>query len=117
MSPWEGIVPLETNTVIDTLVHHIESDTSLCLVGDECLFVATLVPCALNNTVLIAQELMWYGKNGRALIKPFEEWAKEQECDFTMMSSLVNDREPTIRRIYSRLGYKPIESAYIKEIK
>lgn len=116
MSPWNGLVSMDTTTVLDTFVHHIESETSLVLVGDECLFVATLVPCALNNTVLIAQELLWYGKNGRALIQPFEQWAKDNECNFTLMSSLVNDREPAIRRIYSKLGYTPIESAYIKGI-
>lgn len=72
----------------------------------------------------ISTELAWYlhpfyrqGKDSLKLIKAYEYWAKNiQGCKYTQMACIKDLKGDTVGKLYERLGYKPVESAYIKEL-
>ena len=75
-----------------------------------------LNPMYFNPSVIMAVELFWWaGSTGRQLRQAFEEWAQEngaQGCQFT---GLADEREPTIRKVFARAGYRACEVAFMKE--
>lgn len=113
---WQNEIPLDENEVIKFIVNHIVSDSSLVLVGEESFMLGTLIPSLINPSVVIAQEVVWYGKEGNEMLKEFEEWAKKKGASFVALSSIVDDKEQAIRRLYRKNGYKPMETAYIKGV-
>lgn len=113
---WADVIPLEDNALLKTLVHYILSDTSLVLVSEDSLFIGTLMPFPFNQAHFFGQEVIWVGKQGRAMLLDFEEWCKEKNLKVIVMSGFVTEREPALRRLYKTYGYKPMETTYLKEV-
>ncbi len=68
-----------------------------------------------------ATELAWFvSKDYRGssasvrLITTFENWAKEANCDFTVMADLNSLAD--LSAIYTKRGYKLVERSYLKEL-
>lgn len=118
LSPWFGLIDLDVNTSIRSVINYILDENCLVLVGDECLFIGIVVPSMLDNKVSIAQEVAWYStdKSGKQLLEEFEKWANERGASFVVVSGLVNEYENTLRRLYKTKGYQTIEFNAIKEI-
>lgn len=117
-SPWNGLIDLDVNTAIRSTINYILDENCLVLVGPESLFVGIIVPSMIDSKVLIAQEVSWYSndKSGKQLLEEFEKWSDERGASFIVMSGLVNEYEPALRRLYRKNGYNSIEFNAIKEI-
>lgn len=115
-TPYFGSIEVDQNEITKTLLYHILSDTSLLLVNDGGILVATLVPSVLNPKVVVAQEVVWYGKHGKEMLTAFEEWAEEQGASLIALSSIIDEREESLRRLYKKYGYSPVETTFIKGV-
>jgi GNAT superfamily N-acetyltransferase len=74
-----------------------------------------------NTGELVAVEFFWFvdpAKRGKgiALLKRFEEWAKENKCHKVIMAHLIDSMPEKLGRFYSKCGYRAVEVHYIKEI-
>jgi len=74
-----------------------------------------------NSGEIMASEFFWFvnkehrGK-GLKLLKVFEEWVSEQGIKKIIMVHLSNLMPDKVKNLYSRMGYREIETHYIKEI-
>lgn len=50
------------------------------------------------------------------LIEAYEYWAKLSGCTQTQLMAPVNGLEDKLGKFYSRLGYKEVERAYLKDL-
>lgn len=115
--PWSQYVSMDPQGLVDSMVGFIESEDSLVLVSEDGLFIGTIAPTILNPEVFVAQEMVWYCKReGREFLRLFEEWAHSKELNIIIMSQIVDDKEPIMRRLFRKYGYRPIEATHIKVI-
>ena len=56
------------------------------------------------------------GKTSPKLIDAYVEWSKAVGCDFVRLSTLDELLDSRVGVIFKRKGFKPIETAYIKEL-
>lgn len=115
-TPWNGTILPDQKTMVQFVVNHMLNENSFVVVSPTSFMLGTLIGSLINPNVIIAQEAVWYGRDGNAMLKAFEEWAKEKGASYVALSSIVNDREQAIRRLYRKNGYKPMETAYIKGV-
>jgi GNAT superfamily N-acetyltransferase len=70
---------------------------------------------------LMATEIFWYvdparrGK-GLRLLKGFEQWAKDHDAKRVVMVHLSYLAPEKLEKFYTRQGYTPLETHYIKEV-
>lgn len=76
-----------------------------------------------NNNDVSATELFWYvlpeHRNGIEpvrLLLAFEHWAKEMGARRVSMMHTFGTQVEQLSGIYTRLGYRPLEVHYVKEI-
>lgn len=76
-----------------------------------------------NRKVTVASEFFWYVKKqsrggvaGMRLYFAFEKWARRRGCERIEMVHLHDLMPAEIASIYRRLGYKPVETRYTKEL-
>ena len=84
--------------------------------------IATATPVPINSFIF-AQELMFWldpdhrnGKTSSKLIDAYVEWSKAVGCDFVRLSTLDELLGSRVGVLFKRKGFKPIETAYIKEL-
>lgn len=77
----------------------------------------------LNNGQVMAVECFWYvlpefrgGTAAGRLLKAFERWAREQGAKRMVMVHLLNLTPTELHNTYKRLGYRPVEVNYVKEL-
>jgi hypothetical protein len=69
-----------------------------------------------------ATEIVWWVDEehragpGKELNQVFVHWAKKIGCKYLHMTALENEDKKNIVKIYKKLKFKPLESAFIKEI-
>jgi GNAT superfamily N-acetyltransferase len=56
------------------------------------------------------------GKTSPKLIDEYVQWAKEINCNFIRLSTLDELLDSRAGVLFKRKGFKPIETAYIKEV-
>ena len=83
--------------------------------------IAGMVVNNLTNGKAALQEVIWYvykehRRKGRMLLEYFEEAAKAQGCGSVVMALMCNSGAEKLGRFYERMGYKPFEVQYMKEI-
>lgn len=74
-----------------------------------------------NNGELIATELFWFvslnkRREGTKLLTEFEKWAKNEGCKRIIMGYLKDLMPDKVERFYEKMGYRAMETNYIKEI-
>ncbi|MCK4578010.1 MAG: GNAT family N-acetyltransferase [Candidatus Marinimicrobia bacterium] len=67
-------------------------------------------------------EVMWFmtaekRRYGTRLLKFVEDWAKNRGMRRMMMVHMCNDKKDQLADFYARIGYRPMEVHYIKELK
>jgi hypothetical protein len=84
---------------------------------------AIAYPMYFNPAKLVAQELWWYikpeargGLASKLLFQEIEKWGMGKQAAAMFMVALDNDRVETMVKLYGRLGYKPTERAFVKEL-
>ena len=83
---------------------------------------ALCVPDALDGE-LVASEMFWFtapevrtAGAGLTLFSQFEDWAKERGAKRAVMAHLQNSMPERLARFYSRRGYSPAETHFIKHL-
>jgi GNAT superfamily N-acetyltransferase len=83
----------------------------------------TINPKLPINDLIVSQELMLWldpshrnGKTAPKLIDAYVEWATKLGCDYARLSALDVILDGKAGILFKRKGFKPIETAYIKEL-
>jgi len=81
----------------------------------------SITPNPLDSGELMFFESIWYvdkdyRRVGPALLRECEERCKENGVKHICMLGMADGKEKVLRRFYSRKGYKPMETYFIKEI-
>jgi len=82
---------------------------------DGALFLA-LTPSHFNLNTLYANELMFWGKGGRELVKAGAEWAKAHGASRLRMASEHHIKGKVMDRWYRREGLSPVGRTYAMEL-
>ena len=92
--------------------------------GDEVVGIcgALAFPLYFNSDYLLAQELFWYVDpdhrgSGYKLLNSLEEWAKDEGVHTIHMFALEDKSIETMKKVYAKKGYHPIERTFSKELK
>lgn len=117
----------DSNKVKDLVSGLIDSEAGfvkIVTIDEEVVgaLIATATPVPINSFIF-AQELMFWldpdhrnGKTSPKLIDAYVEWSKAVGCDFVRLSTLDELLDSRVGIIFKRKGFKPIETAYIKEL-
>lgn len=85
------------------------------LLSDDGMIGGLLNPLYFNPSVVMGVELFWWaGKTGRELREAFEQWAKDRGAQGVQFTGLADEREATIRKVYTRAGFRACEVGFIK---
>ena len=112
--------------VLFTTVDRFTSDTPhnmlLLIHEDKCVGVLAgiEVKSSLNNDIMF-QEIMWYvekpfGKYGFYFVREAEKILKGRGFSSIIMSVFESPNIDRIKNIYNRMGFKHMESHYIRSI-
>lgn len=83
-------------------------------IADNGMLGGLTYPCPFNESSLIAVEMFWWSedpKEGAALYRRFEKWAKAQGADQLVMVCLNGNPVP-----YERLGFEQAEVNFRKKL-
>lgn len=118
-SPWKD-VDLDWDKLANFVYDLIEGPNSEIFIHEEGILLAFLSnPFFAAPSHIIAQELVWYAdRDGPELLEAFEQWGKEKGANMTSLSSLFYGRrvDHKYSDFYNKLGYKPMEASYTKEV-
>lgn len=83
--------------------------------------IAGMEQINLTNGKKALQEVIWYvdrehRSHGKALLEMFEEAAKNRGCACVVMGLMCNSMADRLTKFYERMGYKPFEIQFMKEI-
>jgi len=75
----------------------------------------------LTNGKLAVQEVIWYvdkdhRSHGKKLMDAFENLARERGASSVVMALMCNSMSDRLDKFYKRLGFRPFEVQYIKEL-
>jgi len=117
----------DSNKVKDLVSSLIDSEAGfvkIVTIDEEVVgaLIATATPVPINSFIF-AQEIMFWldpdhrnGKTSSKLIEEYVEWSKAAGCDFVRLSTLDELLGSRVGVLFKRKGFKPIETAYIKEL-
>lgn len=85
------------------------------------MVAGVLYPAYFNQSVLMAQEVFWWNRDGqpgdgKALYRALEAWARQLGCRSMTMVLLDDEHKPAIDTLYRRWGYQPSEHNYMRRI-
>lgn len=115
----------EPQSLIDTItkLKGTESDNAfLLIVDDVCQGILAGVEFkSMTSGKRIFQEMIWYvnepfRRYGIKLLKYAENSLKLKGINNIIMAVLENSKTEKIKSLYSRLGYKPVEVHYMREL-
>lgn len=84
--------------------------------------IGALLYASTNDGAILSQEMFWWmfpehrGTGSAELISMFERESKAMGATAVIMSAIHGMRERALGKYYSRRGYRPQETNYIKEI-
>ncbi len=93
----------------------IEGDAGAVFLSDHGVIGGALTPAYCCPAWVFAVELFWWAeKDGLALLRRFEEWAKEMGANEVRMTSLAS--LPRADAVLRRKGYEQMEISYSKVV-
>ena len=121
---WSKINTNKINELVTTLINHEIGFVKIIDYDGEIVgaLIAMVTEIPINE-FKFSQELMFWvdpqhrnGKTSIKLINEYTLWAEQVGCDFARLSELDSILSNRAGVLFKRKGYKPIETAYIKEI-
>jgi GNAT superfamily N-acetyltransferase len=77
-------------------------------------------PLYCNHSVLIGQEIFWWGKAGHkvgaALLDELEADARRNGAVIFISAQIAGQRDEAFARVYARRGYRPSENTFIRKL-
>ena len=118
---------INPNKVATSLQQLIDSESGIvkvvCFNAEIVGAIAGVVTELPINDFIVSQELMLWldpshrnGKTAPKLIDAYVEWATKLGCDYARLSALDVILDGKAGILFKRKGFKPIETAYIKEL-
>ncbi|XUY27834.1 N-acetyltransferase family protein [Agrobacterium sp. rho-8.1] len=115
--------PFDPARAHSLFVAHMQGSRSCVLVLEDASGVSGLLMAGVFDhpfgAGLCANETVWFiaeharGRSSLKMLDAYEAWAKEQGCAVVCMASLaIND----VSRIYTRRGYAPVETHFMKAL-
>ena len=120
---YDGFDP---EALIDTIKNQKDSSPGNCFLlvdGDRCQGILFGVRFkSLISQRLMFQELIWYVNkpyrhSGISLLREAEKCLKAEGVHSIIMAVLENSKTDKLKDFYGRLGYKPMEVHFIKNLK
>lgn len=118
-------LPFDVPSTLEFYIHMLKQGFVIVAENEEGLvgmLGASVHPFHLNVTHLVATEGMWWvepehrrSEVGAEMIVMFERMAKTAGCTTAVMAKLDTSPE-ALGAYYESLGYRPVESAYVKEL-
>lgn len=99
--------------LLNSLIDH---EDALLLIGERSMLGGVAYAHPFNNAAKVFQELFWrsHGREGLRALSMAEDWMRKRGVSRSLMLGL--DTLPNLERLYGRLGYRPAERTFIKEI-
>lgn len=108
--------------VVRNTINNFKANTFLLINGKECVGVlaGSFIKSNFNQRVFF-QEIMWYvrepfGRYAFFLVEEVEKVLKSLGVSDMIMSAIESDKSQRIAGIYDRMGYKPLETHYIRSL-
>lgn len=109
-------------TVVDTITSADKSNAFLLIIDDKCqgLLYGTRSKSFFNQGDVF-QEVMWYvnppyRRYGIKLLRMVENLLKSTRVSIMIMAVLENSKTEKLKQFYSRLGFKPMETHYMRAL-
>jgi len=121
---WSKINTNKINELVTTLIDHEIGFVKLIEHNDEIVgaLIAMVAELPIND-FKFSQEIMFWidpehrnGKTSMKLINEYTLWSEQVGCNFARLSELDSLLSSRAGVLFKRKGYKPIETAYIREI-
>jgi hypothetical protein len=117
MSPHAVLGEYDMVAVAKMFAFMISSEQSLLLTDGNGLIGGVMAPVYFAPGKWMMEESFWWAvRGGRELLSTFEKEARLMGADFVLLSTLENARTGAVDRVVSRMGYRPIERRYVKEL-
>ncbi len=105
-------------------IEHLEEALTIFLMmqGDKVIgVIAGLISKQLMSHKRVFQEIVWYVDKdhrgqGVRLLRFIENWCAEEGIVQIIMARMHNSMPDTMGEFYERMGYKPFETHYIKDV-
>ena len=102
----------------------LEQDNVIAVVKEgRGVILGVVYPHFLNPSIIVAQEIGWWVEpeyrgsiTAIKLYKEFERKAKQMGVSKLMMISLHSLEPEKVNAMYSKLGYRPIEYTFLKDL-
>lgn len=108
-------VPLD-ETAFCAFAEAVVNGAGAIFVSDDGMCGGVVSPFYFNPAFRLAAELFWWAPSeGRALREAFEAWAKDQGASAVQFSAMADEHLPAVSRLYRMAGFKPVETAFVKE--
>jgi len=121
---WGKFDSKKVNNLFMNLVNHELGFVKIVVYEEEIVgaLIGVVQSMPINN-LTFSQELMFWidpehrnGKTSFKLIDQYVEWSKEKNCEFARLSTIDETTGAKAGVLFKRKGFKPTETAYIKEI-
>ena len=113
---------LNVDTLIDTIKSGDPSNAFLLIVDEHCEGILYGVRFkSMTSGKDIFQEIIWYvnkpfRRYGVKLLRETEKLLKSNGVSIMIMAVLENSKTVKIKSFYERLGFKPMETHYVRSL-
>jgi len=111
-----------SEAVVETIQTGDPSNCFLLIVNDSCqgLLYGTRIRSPLNGKTIF-QEIMWYVSkpyrgHGIRFLNKVEKIVQSEGVGIIIMAVLENSKTEKLKAFYKRVGYKPIETHFMREL-
>lgn len=117
MSPWAD-TEYDHSKVMDIVVDLIASPYGVVLIHESGFILGKVEQLVFGRTKVLYEIAWWAQNQGTALLKAFEEKAKELEVSGIIMASLFYEDQDNKRynRLFAKAGFVPRETFWFKEL-
>lgn len=119
---WPAPFVFDRDFLAKGLTEIINSESSMIFIGNGGAVGAIIYPHYFTGQ-LTGQELFWWvqrasrgGGEAIKLLRKIERWAAEKGALTFTMISLEGLSPERVGKLYTRLGYRPIEHSYTKDL-
>lgn len=127
-SPMNNVSEYDEQHASEFITNAIQQDTMLVAVAEEdnkligCVG-AVMYPLYMNPKTTIVQELWWWltpdargSGAGKQLYTFIEDWSKTKNANLLFMIALEDNKASKMESVYKRMGFKPMEKTFFKEL-
>ena len=128
-SGYVGLIEFDRPTILDLIEKSFDDQYNFGIfVAETDLIIGIAgimaVPFFFNRNHSIAQELFWYvepdergGRAGIMLYHAIDQWVRQKASTILGMTALENESRESVESFYKKMGFKPSDHGWIKEIK